>query len=200
MEKFCLVGIDSNAFSVIYYVVKAMKKVKFNESEIKQYKDKCFSSDYDNLLAESQLMIDKCNEKYSKKSNSIPETDYFAKFGPGKYFIGDICYALPDKIYDEVWGDTYKYADGCYEKFAVHRTAYGDGCYPGTDGNKYLVDAGNIGITNITEQQKYDNERLNNLGTVVEVKDSIIMYCDDNCNFTFVVDGQSFEIITGDFD
>lgn len=44
---------------------------------------------------------------------------YFnAKFGPGRYFIGDICYALPDEVYDKIWGDKYEYEEGCYEGFA----------------------------------------------------------------------------------
>lgn len=120
----------------------------------------------------------------------------FAKFGPGRYFIGDICYALPEDLYNQIWGEQYGYVDGAFQLFAAHRTAYGDGCYSGSDGNEYAVDAGNIGIVNITEQQEYDNETLSRLGKIVTVKDSIIMNSDSNCNFEFIVDGESFEIIT----
>lgn len=69
---------------------------------------------------------------------------------PGKYYIGDLCYALHDKIYDGVFGDLGGYDSGLYSKgdsfFMVDSTAYGDGLYRGTDGYDYGVDAGIIGI------------------------------------------------------
>lgn len=64
-------------------------------------------------------------------------------------YIGDICYALDEKTYHEVWGGA-DYEDGAYTdpktglEFAVVSTAYGDGCYDG-----FLVDAGNIGIVDL---------------------------------------------------
>lgn len=198
MKAFTLVGVDNNAFSVIAYVSNAMKKVGYNPSDIQEYRKKATSGDYDMLIVYSLDILEKCNEKLSLKEDSCVEGEEFAKFGPGRYFIGDICYALPDEIYDNIWGNKYEYEDAFYkdEGFAVHRTAYGDGSYQGTDGTNYAVDAGNLGITKIDEAQRYDNSTLNNLGKIVEVKDSITMYCDDNCNFQFVVDGKYFEIIT----
>ncbi len=68
---------------------------------------------------------------------------------PGKYYIGDLCYALFESIYDNVFGGR-GYDSGFYRKdnsfFMVDSTAYGDGDYEGTDGYHYLVDAGIIGI------------------------------------------------------
>jgi hypothetical protein len=68
---------------------------------------------------------------------------------PGKYYIGDLCYALYDNVYDKVFGGR-GYDSGFYSKgtsfFMVAGTAYGDGDYKGTDGYHYLVDAGIIGI------------------------------------------------------
>lgn len=67
------------------------------------------------------------------------------------FYIGDICYALEDKTYHEVWGGE-NYMDGVYEvpgtgrSFAVAGTAYGDGTYEDTYGREYSVDAGNIGL------------------------------------------------------
>lgn len=68
------------------------------------------------------------------------------------FYIGDLCYALNDAIYDEVWGGA-GYQDGIYEdpasgfKFAVAGTAYGDGTY---EDAYYLrtfdVDAGNLSV------------------------------------------------------
>ena len=121
-----------------------------------------------------------------------------AELGPGKYFIGDICYALEKDIYRQIWGDKFQYQDGCYEDFgfAVAGTMYGDGCYNGTDGVSYSVDAGVLGITNISKQQRYDNAELNRLGKIVDVKESICMERLENGEFIFIVDGKSFIIST----
>ena len=34
---------------------------------------------------------------------------------PGRYYIGDICYALKNDIYDNIWGDIYDYSEGKFE-------------------------------------------------------------------------------------
>ena len=68
---------------------------------------------------------------------------------PGTYYIGDLCYALFDNVYDTVFGGK-GYSAGFYSKgksfFMVDGTACGDGQYVGTDNHEYLVDAGIIGI------------------------------------------------------
>lgn len=58
-----LVGIDGNAFSVMGYVVRAMREQGFTKEEQTAYKKDAMSSDYNHLLAVSSEMIDKCNEK-----------------------------------------------------------------------------------------------------------------------------------------
>jgi hypothetical protein len=63
MEKYCLVGVDGNAYAVMGYVRKAMKESGFNEQEINAYLDDAMSSNYDHLLAVSVEMVDKCNER-----------------------------------------------------------------------------------------------------------------------------------------
>lgn len=60
--KYDLVGIDGNAFSVMGYVLKAMKECNMSKEEQSDYQTKAMSGDYDNLLAVSIEMIDKCNE------------------------------------------------------------------------------------------------------------------------------------------
>lgn len=62
-EKFCLVGVDGNAFAVMGYVRKAMYESGFSVQEIKAYLADAMSSDYDHLLAVSVEMVDKCNER-----------------------------------------------------------------------------------------------------------------------------------------
>lgn len=61
--KYNLVGVDGNAFAVMGYVVQCMKKEKMTAEEIKAYKDKAMSDDYNNLLATSFDMIEQLNDK-----------------------------------------------------------------------------------------------------------------------------------------
>jgi hypothetical protein len=86
----------------------------------------------------------------------------------GKMYIGDLCYALRDDIYDNVWGKQNQYNDGAYQTpegdFAMVGTAYGDGSYLGSDGMEYPVDAGIIGICDMALVDK----DVHGLGTVVE--------------------------------
>lgn len=63
MKAFNLVSIDGNAFSVMAYVVSAMRKAGYNPSDIQEYQKKATSGDYDMLLCLSMEMIDNCNEK-----------------------------------------------------------------------------------------------------------------------------------------
>jgi hypothetical protein len=71
----------------------------------------------------------------------------------GTYYIGDLCYALDDKVYDSIFGNVGGYDDGVYKCktdpsvfFMVAGTAYGDGEYRGNDDRSFFVDAGIIGI------------------------------------------------------
>lgn len=81
-------------------------------------------------------------------------------------YLGDLCYALDDKVYHGEWGDKYGFEDGAYKddetglEFAMVGTSYGDGCYPGSDGNDYPVDAGIIGVCDINLATKDEAKRL----------------------------------------
>ena len=119
-----------------------------------------------------------------------------AQFGPGTYFIGDICYALKEDEYYEIWGNQNNYEDGSYDGFAVAGTAYGDGVYTGTDGVDYGVDAGVIGVVEKSHWgDKYDTNTLNGLGKIIEVKDKLIFEA-ENGNFFFDYDNHVLEINT----
>ena len=76
-----------------------------------------------------------------------------ASLPAGRYYIGDLCYALKDTIYQGVFGDT-GYAPGHYKivagEFLVDRTAYGDGSFMGSNDFAYGVDAGIIGIASMS--------------------------------------------------
>lgn len=67
----------------------------------------------------------------------------------GKYYIGDLCYALDCTLYDKVFGPHY--AKGLYTSLSNPNHVFmmdntWDGLYQGTDGKHYPVDAGIIGI------------------------------------------------------
>lgn len=100
-------------------------------------------------------------------------------FPSGKYYVGDLCYLLPDEIYDEYVCNFDKEEvvveikvddDEPFLAFYNH-TAYGDGCYRDNLRNKYSVDAGLIGIVQLTSKnylkiaQKINKEKN---GKVIE--------------------------------
>jgi hypothetical protein len=71
----------------------------------------------------------------------------------GKYVIGDPCYAVPDRLWDELLKscDFFRTPIGQANGHKVlgFGTKWGDGCYRGTDGREYPVDAGLIGLVPI---------------------------------------------------
>jgi hypothetical protein len=64
-EKYTLVGIDGNAFSVMGYVSQCMKQEGMSRQEIEDYRKEAMSGDYNNLLVVSQEMIDFLNNESS---------------------------------------------------------------------------------------------------------------------------------------
>lgn len=68
--KYNLVGIDGNAFSVMGYVINAMKECNFSKEERDSYFKNATSSDYSHLLFVSIKAIDKCNEVADSAFNS----------------------------------------------------------------------------------------------------------------------------------
>jgi hypothetical protein len=90
-----------------------------------------------------------------QSSTNTINTQVSATYPAGKYYIGDICYALSSVVYELVWGDVHAYKPGTFEveyqgkknTFSVNRTKWGDGIYlDKLSGKDYLVDAGVIGI------------------------------------------------------
>ena len=131
-------------------------------------------------------------------------------FKTHKVFIGDICYALNDDIYQGIWGDMLNFKDGViYTKdgktgdpcAVVGSTAYGDGGYEGSDGKTYGVDAGVIGVTDIENWRAIDSgsddESLKELGTIVEIPngEAIIHFEDCEGNFHIKITDSSGNIL-----
>ena len=62
-QKYTLVGIDGNAFSVMGYVSNCMRQEGMSRQDIENYRKEAMSGDYNNLLAVSQDMIDFLNNE-----------------------------------------------------------------------------------------------------------------------------------------
>ena len=123
------------------------------------------------------------------------------------FYLGDICYALKDEIYDDVWGKQYKYADGSFDvqdtglKFAVVGTAFGDGEYDSKSGFSYPVDAGVIGIVpvELCDEKKLERVRSLDLGRVIDKPGYIEIEIDDEGTIFIYCNGRIIEkIYTGD--
>jgi len=56
-----LVGVDGNAFSIMGYVARAMKRCGKTPTEVTQYRNEAMKGDYNHLLAVSLDMIDALN-------------------------------------------------------------------------------------------------------------------------------------------
>jgi hypothetical protein len=115
---------------------------------------------------------------------------------PGRYYIGDICYALKNDIYDNIWGGRYDYSDGKFEVknsvFVVANTKYGDGGYKGSNGFIYDVDAGVIGMVHekLMKMDHYEG------GTMHTFTEDVSFSCDDGL---FLIESNDFylQINTG---
>lgn len=63
--KYSLVGIDGNAFAIMGYTTKCMKRENKSKSEINNYMNKATSSNYDHLVSVSLDIIDDLNNSLS---------------------------------------------------------------------------------------------------------------------------------------
>lgn len=96
----------------------------------------------------------------------------------GKYYIGDLCYVMDDKEWDEFCGITIKdneCLEGEFEmkdgrKFATYGTKWGDGTYRSNIGTEHCVDAGLIGCIRVEDIRANKYDKIEELGAVVEFK------------------------------
>lgn len=123
-------------------------------------------------------------------------------------YIGDICYALEDDVYDGVWGKN-DYESGKYEtedglQFAVDNTYCGDGLYESCDGEFYPVDAGVIGVVDLRLATKSSLDELKRLGKIIPEADMVEFFAEDGVfDITVYKDNEeiySTEINTRDYD
>ena len=109
-------------------------------------------------------------------SYTVPDCIESLQLPAGQYYIGDLCYALDDLVYDKIFGEVGKYQSGFYRKsdkefFYLDGTSVGDGEYMGSDGKTYSVDAGIIGITPIAcMKQSGDGGHVHTFTSPVRVR------------------------------
>lgn len=116
-------------------------------------------------------------------------------FPAGLYYVGDLCYLLPDHVYDDYVCSSTGYegvevevTDGekaPYLSFYSH-TAYGDGLYRDNNKNSYCVDAGIIGIVQLVDEEMIESAKTQEKAKLAKV----IKF---EHPFTVDVDGGTFE-------
>ena len=62
-EKYTLVGVDGNAYSIMGYVCQAMKREGKTKEQINEYLKDAKNSDYSHLVAVSAEMINQLNDE-----------------------------------------------------------------------------------------------------------------------------------------
>lgn len=107
---------------------------------------------------------------------------------PGKYYIGDPCYALSEESYQEflnlvlsgsdVLEGEFCFTDGT--RFAVFNTLWGDGYYSASNNHRYPVDAGCLSAIPIS---KCDAKKLDEYGDAFTIEDfETIFEAKSNCS------------------
>ena len=106
------------------------------------------------------------------------------------YYIGDLCYILPQDLYDKMVC-SFKYETGEWftvdgVRFAFGSTADGDGEFVDNVGRKYPVDAGILGIVELNAAfvpKNISNEH-GDLGHIVQFEEEpLVVTCDGNFRF-----------------
>lgn len=63
MSAYTLVGVDGNAYAIMGYTSKAMKRAGFTKEEVDHMYKEATSGDYSNLICVCDEYIDKVNER-----------------------------------------------------------------------------------------------------------------------------------------
>lgn len=113
-----------------------------------------------------------------KLTESRGEISFNGGFLANIVYVGDLCYCLNYDVYQEAIelanyeGKFDSTASGMHVEGAFVSTQYGDGDYIGSDGKEYAVDAGIIGIVNITSAaatEGEDSKIFSKLGRVIKL-------------------------------
>ena len=71
--KYSLVGVNGNAFAIMGYTAKAMRRTGFTKAEIDQMYKEAEESDYSHLICVCDGYIDKVNERLDEKEDEEDE-------------------------------------------------------------------------------------------------------------------------------
>jgi hypothetical protein len=108
---------------------------------------------------------------------------------PGKYYLGDPSFVLPDKIYYGILGNLYNYSNGKHSINGCHITIHnihgGDGIYHDTKNRSYIIYSGILGL--IPVELIEDINLCNNKGYLFDFKQKI----------NFIYDAGVFYIKSG---
>ena len=113
-----------------------------------------------------------------KLTESKGEVSFNGGFLANIVYVGDLCYCLNYNVYQEAIeladyeGKFDSTASGMHVEGAFVSTQYGDGDYLGSDGKEYAVDAGIIGIVNITSAAATEGEdfkKIKKIGRVIKL-------------------------------
>ena len=113
-----------------------------------------------------------------KLTESRGEISFNGGFLANIVYVGDLCYCLNYDVYQEAMelanyeGKFDSTASGMHVEGAFVSTQYGDGDYIGSDGKEYAVDAGIIGIVDITSAAATEGEDFkifSKLGRVIKL-------------------------------
>ena len=113
-----------------------------------------------------------------KLTESRGEVSFSGGFLANIVYVGDLCYCLNYDVYQEAIeladyeGKFDSTVSGMHVEGAFVSTQYGDGDYIGSDSKEYAVDAGIIGIVNITSAAATEGEDFkifSKLGRVIKL-------------------------------
>lgn len=102
----------------------------------------------------------------------------------GEYYVGDLCYVMTDKEWDEICSITIK-GNKCLDgeftmndgrRFATYGTAWGDGEYRDQSGNRYAVDAGLIGCIKVEDIRAEKYQDIERLGKIHKFENDFTTY------------------------
>ena len=75
MSKYTLVGVNGNAYAIMGYTSKAMRRAGFTKEEVDQMYKEATSGDYSNLICICDDYIDKVNERLELTDGDDDEND-----------------------------------------------------------------------------------------------------------------------------
>jgi hypothetical protein len=111
-------------------------------------------------------MLNKNKMAFVKNSSNV--------LNAGNYYIGDLCYFLPDPILDEVSSscDSDMFINPNGDGFGLVRPYSGNGLYMGSNHFEYDVDEDNLGIVACSIG---DRRKFTGCGTFHKFKEPVVM-------------------------